>query len=156
MKCIRVQLAISMSLIVLSIGLAADLPMANTDKRPGWADEKFTMGAIRWDAWYGSSETDNASKEVCGTLSHPAHRWRLPFFAEVSPDGDVKIDGRRAEVVEREIDFAANGGLDYWAFLVYENGRSMNNAMPFYLKARNRDRLKFCIVLIMYRKEKWR
>jgi len=55
-----------MSLIILSVGLAADLPMANTDKRPGWADEKFTMGAIRWDAWYGSSETDNASKDFGG------------------------------------------------------------------------------------------
>lgn len=134
----------------------AAVPTAKADKLPGWDDEEFTMGAIRWDAWYGFGETDPASKEACGTLLHPAHRWRLPFFAEVAPDGKVTIDGRQVKTLEREIDFAADGGLDYWAFLAYENGRSMNNAMPYYLRAKNRGRLGFCIVLILYKTDNWR
>ena len=84
------------------------VPLAKAEKRPGWDGEKFTMGAIRWDAWYGFGETDTVSKEACGTLMHPDHRWKMPFFADVAADGKVTIDGRKPGVMEREIDFAAN------------------------------------------------
>ena len=125
------------------------VPLAKAEKRPGWDGEKFTMGAIRWDAWYGFGETDTVSKEACGTLMHPDHRWKMPFFADVAADGKVTIDGRKPGVMEREIDFAADAGLDYWAILVYETGISRNNAMPLYLAAKNRSKIKFCIILIL-------
>ena len=134
------------------IDAAAGVPLAKTEKRPGWDGDKFTMGAIRWDAWYGFGTTDTVSEEACGTLQHPNHRWRMPFFADVAPDGKAAIDGRKPGVMEREIDFAADAGLDYWAFLVYENGNSRNNAMPLYLKAKNHSRMKFCIILFMVTK----
>lgn len=136
----------------VSSNIPPAVPSAKAEKLPGWDAEKFTMGAIRWDAWYGFGETDTVSKEAFGTLMHPAHRWRMPFFADVAADGTATIDGRKPGAMEREIDFAADAGLDYWAFLVYENGNSRNNAMPLYLKAKNRARMKFCIVLIMVTK----
>lgn len=130
--------------------MRAAVPTAKAEKRSGWDDEKFTMGAIRWDAWYGPGENfDTVWQEAVGTLQHPAHRWRLPFFTEIAADGKVTVDGRKPETMEREIDFAADGGLDYWAFLVYENGNSRNNALPLYLKARNRNRMRFCMALII-------
>ena len=42
--------------------------------------------------------------------------------SDVAADGKVTIDGRKPGVMEREIDFAADAGLDYWAILEFDEG----------------------------------
>ena len=132
------------------------LPVAKPVQPAGWDAEPFTVGAIRWDAWYGESEDkdDTTAQEVIKTLSPERYRWRLPFFAEVGTNGAVRIDGRKPGVMEREIDYAADHGLDYWAFLVYQKGLCLNHGLQCYFRAKNRDRIRFCMILRLMEKAK--
>ena len=49
--------------------------------------------------------------------------------------------------MDREIGFAADGGLDYWAFLIYPESSSMSVALKLYLSSSQRERIKFCVIL---------
>jgi len=108
------------------------------------AAEKPLVGAIRWDAWYGDGTGVNG--EVEGTLSVQRWQWRAPFFAEVVSTNQVKIRGG-AEEIRQEIDFAADAGLDYWAFCLYEPDHNLSRALNLYLDAPNRSRINFCMNL---------
>lgn len=101
------------------------------------------VGAIRWDAWTGGEITDQVER----SLGPKKYHDRLPWFAEVIGDGTVRIDGGRQEVMDREIDWAASAGLDYWAFLVYQKGYDMSVALEQYFRSEKRDRINFCMVL---------
>ncbi len=57
-----------------------------------------------------------------------------------------------SEIMERQIDFAANGGLSFWAFCWYwpekgDHTTPLNNALGLYLEAKNRARLQFCLLV---------
>jgi len=101
------------------------------------------VGAIRWDAWTGGTIT----KQVERTLGPATYHDRLPWFAKVVDQNTVRIDGGPQDVMDREIDFAANAGLDYWAFLVYPESSPMSAALKQYLKSPRRKRIKFCLIL---------
>lgn len=102
-----------------------------------------SVGAIRWDAWTGGEITT----VVEHTLTPKKYQFRLPWFAEVSGDGRVRIDGARPGVMEEEIDFAARAGLDYWAFLLYPESSSMSRALELYRRSARRERIDFCVIL---------
>ena len=102
-----------------------------------------SVGAIRWDAWSGGRVTE----EVQRTLGPAKYHDRLPWFAEVRSDNQVRIDGSPPEIMAREIDFAADAGLDYWAFLLYPESDTMSQALKQYLKSPKRQRLNFCVIL---------
>ena len=101
------------------------------------------MGAIRWDAWTGGAITAQVEK----TLSPAAYHNRLPWFAEVVSENEARIDGGRQEVMDREIELAADAGLDYWAFLTYPAASPMSVALSQYLESEKRDRIRFCLIL---------
>lgn len=107
------------------------------------AAERPTVGAIRWDAWSGGDVT----RQVERTLAPAKYRFRLPWFAEVQEDGTVRINGGRQEVMDREIAFAADAGLNYWAFLLYPERNSMSDSLRLYLKSPARKRVNFCVIL---------
>ncbi len=106
-------------------------------------DAPTVVGAIRWDAWTGGAVTEQVER----TLGPAKYRDRLPWFAEVLDPQTVRIDGGRAEVMDREIDWAAQAGLDYWAFLIYPESSPMSAALGQYLRSPRRDRLGFCMIL---------
>jgi hypothetical protein len=101
------------------------------------------VGAIRWDAWAGGEVTAQVER----TLGPQKYHARLPWFAEVLGDGRVRIDGGRQEVMDREIGFAAQAGLDYWAFLLYPEASSMSQSLRLYLTSAARHRIGFCVIL---------
>ena len=101
------------------------------------------VGAIRWDAWTGGGVTEQVER----TLGPKKYHDRLPWFAEVIDNKTVKIDGGRQIVMDREIEFAAYAGLDYWAFLVYPEGDSMSVALKQYLQSQNRKQIRFCLIM---------
>jgi hypothetical protein len=101
------------------------------------------VGAIRWDAWTGG----NATEQVEKTLGPAKYHDRLPWFAEVTGKNTVRIDGSPQKVMDREIEFAADAGLDYWAFLVYPESNPMSTAIKQYLKSSRRRRIGFCLIL---------
>lgn len=102
-----------------------------------------SVGAIRWDAWTGGRITE----EVQRTLGPAHYHDRLPWFAEVTSDHEVRIDGGRQEIMDREITFAADAGLNYWAFLLYPASSPMSHALGQYLKSTQRHRLQFCVII---------
>ncbi|HYF49456.1 MAG TPA: hypothetical protein VEJ63_08625 [Planctomycetota bacterium] len=112
-----------------------------------------TVGAIRWDAWTGGPVTE----EVQRTLATEQYRFRLPWYAEVDRDS-VRIHGGRQEIMDQEIAYAAHGGLDYWAFLLYADKTPMAAALELYLKSSRRGEVNFCCILhssITVKDEAW-
>jgi hypothetical protein len=101
------------------------------------------VGAIRWDAWTGGEITQQVEK----TLGPEKYHSRLPWFADVPGRDRVRIDGSAQAVMDREIDFAADAGLDYWAFLIYGQNHSMSKALEQYLMSEKKQRVKFCVIL---------
>ncbi|MCL5271515.1 MAG: glycoside hydrolase family 99-like domain-containing protein [bacterium] len=76
-------------------------------------------------------------------------------YAERKPVWGWRDDSAR--VMRRQIDYAADYRIDFWAFDWYypegPNKKSrLNNALGLYLKARNRDRLQFCLLVANHQK----
>jgi hypothetical protein len=107
------------------------------------AADRPSVGAIRWDAWSGG----NVTTEVEQTLSPEKHRFRLPWFAKVDASGCAHIDASADGVMEREIAYAKDAGLDYWAFLTYPEADAMSSALARYLRSPKRGDLGFCLIL---------
>lgn len=114
-------------------------PTVEAQQRP----DRPTVGAIRWDAWTGGRVTVQVEK----TLSPAKYHDRLPWFARVTEEGAAEIDGSPQEVMDREIDFAADAGLDYWAFLIYPAASPQSVALSQYLRSGKRGRINFCMIL---------
>jgi hypothetical protein len=107
------------------------------------AAERPTVGAIRWDAWSGGGVT----AQVEQTLSPDKHRFRLPWFATLDASGRARIDASADGIMEQEIAYAKNAGLNYWAFLTYPEGDAMSSALARYLRSPKRADLGFCLIL---------
>ncbi len=131
------------------------------------------VGAIRWDAWYGplpASAQPPASVEFPGfdaahnrkvsqdpgkqtrrSLAEATWRYRWPFFTTLTPDGKAQdLNENTPEILEREIDCAVHGGLDYWAFTTYPENSPLSYTLKTFLTCKNRDKIKFCLFLAMW------
>src|SRR5437870_52907 len=80
------------------------------------SEDSPIVGAIRWDGWYGDG---SATKAVEASLGQPKYHFRLPWFASVTGEDRVSINGDAQAIVEQEIAYAAQAGLNYWAFVHY-------------------------------------
>jgi hypothetical protein len=104
---------------------------------------KVRIGAYYFDGWSGSTR-------------HVTERLRTEFADREPPwgwHGDSLAD------MERQIGIAADHGLGFFAFCWYwhDNGGAINRpaieseplhtAMGHFLEARNRDRMKFCLLI---------
>jgi hypothetical protein len=105
------------------------------------------VGAIRWDAWHGSQGRVGRNVEM--TLSPEKYHYRLPFFAKINSKDNVTIDGSSQEVMDKEIKFASNAGLDYWAFCLYDENDPdlMSLGLKTYLKSKIRNKINFCMFI---------
>jgi len=102
------------------------------------------VGAIRWDGWYGDATVGPA---VEASLGPPKYHFRLPWFAQVLGDDRVRIHGDSQAIVEKEIAYAAQAGLNYWAFVDYgDEAPGMQKALDHYLTAKNKQGLRYCFV----------
>ena len=102
------------------------------------------VGAIRWDAWYGDG---GATKAVEASLGQPKYHFRLPWFARVVGEGKVSINGDSQTIVEQEISYAAQAGLNYWAFLDYcDEASDMHIALNRYRAAKDKKGIRYCFV----------
>jgi len=80
------------------------------------------------------------------SLSPRQYQHRLPFFATVVSDQQARINGYTPAIMEQEIAFAKAGGLDYWAFLLYETNSPMSQALSLYLGSPRQNDVRFCAV----------
>jgi hypothetical protein len=143
-----------MLMVPLLSAAGGGAPDPSPARRKAKKDARVAVGAIRWDAWTGGAVTAQVEK----TLGPAKYHNRLPWFAEVTGKDTVRINGARKGVTDREIAFAADAGLDYWAFLVYPKSSPMTAALEQYLESGKRKRLKFCVILhnsLKVREKRW-
>jgi hypothetical protein len=112
--------------------------------------DRPAVGAIRWDAWHGQRGVPGRAVE--SSLGPFKWRYRLPFFAHVVSPSTVRIDGTSNEVMDREIQYAAEAGLDYWAFVAYDADDPMTLGLNNYLKNTRKRGLRFCLIT---EQERW-
>jgi hypothetical protein len=127
-----------MRTILTAFFVAAALAALAEEKRP-----PIVVGASRWDAWTGGELTTQMER----TLGPKKYHFRLPWFAEVKGGDKVSIDGSRQEVMDKEIDYAADAGFNYWAFLLDEEASPMSVALKQYLASAQRKRINVCVIL---------
>lgn len=110
-------------------------------------------GAIRWDCWAGKDgiRGGEQTRVLEKTLAPEKYRWRLPWFAEVKEDGSVSIDGAKPGVMEQEIDYAADAGLDYFIFLNYGINSHKTDAVDRFRSARNTKKMQYAICFMFYK-----
>jgi len=124
-------------LLLLAAAVATAQP---PQKKPG----RPLVGAIRWDAWHG----DRGAPGIAVQKSLGPKRWhyRLPFYARVVSDTEVSIDGASQQVMDKEIKYASEAGLDYWAFVAYEPDDPMSLALKHYLASEHNADIRFCLI----------
>lgn len=103
------------------------------------------IGAIRWDAWYGTKSPPGLA--VTKTLSPKQWHNRLPFFAQEISNNQVFFPGYSPEIMDREIQYAREGGIDYWAFTLYDERDDLSNALRLYLENKNRKDVGFSAII---------
>jgi len=102
------------------------------------------VGAIRWDAWYGKS---NIVSAVESALGQPKYHFRLPWFARIINENAVSINGDAPSSMDQELAYAAQAGLNYWAFLDYINeAPTMSIALNNYLAAKDKKGIRYCLI----------
>jgi len=101
------------------------------------------VGAIRWDGWYADP---TVGKAVEASLGQPKYHFRLPWFAQVLGEDKVSINGDSQAIVEQEIVYAAQAGLNYWAFLDYWQPPGMSAALNRHLAAKDKKGVRYCLI----------
>jgi len=106
--------------------------------------ERPVVGAIRWDAWHGDKGVPGQAVE----RSLGPRRWhaRIPFFGEAVSETQVEIRGYTQEIVDQEIAYARQAGLDYWAFVTYEPDSPMSLALQLHLASSRKGDVRFCLL----------
>ena len=108
------------------------------------ADDAPIVGAIRWDGWYGDG---GVVKAVEASLGQPKYHFRLPWFAQLLGENKVRINGDSQAIMDQEIAYAAQAGLNYWAFLDYlDEAPGMSIALNRYLAAKDKKGIRHCLV----------
>jgi len=103
-----------------------------------------SVGAIRWDAWYG--EADSVCKAVEKTLSPAKYHFRAPFFSTINDDGTVSYpETFTQELFDKEMEYAIDAGIDYFAYNWYSDG--MQTARKLHLTSKYKTQVKFCVIL---------
>jgi len=105
---------------------------------------RAVVGAIRWDAWHGDKSSVGSAVEIA--LGPKRWHYRVPFFGKIISDTQVEIRGYTQEIVDQEIAYAHQAGLDYWAFGFYDASLPvMVEARNLYLTSRHKADINFCL-----------
>jgi hypothetical protein len=109
------------------------------------------IGAIRWDGW---QDTTDINTQTTAVLCPNRWHYRLPFFSQVTGSNSVVIHGNTQAIMDQEINYAANAGIDYWAFDIYSETSAptsdfsgMSHGLHLYLNSTNKSRIKFVLDL---------
>jgi len=117
------------------------------------AKPRATVGAYYFDCWAGTSERwkDDAAWAALNPPTHLTKRM-LDEFADREPIWGWRDDS--LEIMERQIDLAADHGIAFFAFCWYWNADPQKVAqdpkhtgLQLFLKAKNNHRLKFCLLV---------
>lgn len=103
------------------------------------------VGAIRWDAWFHST-ADTIRTAIEASLGPSQYHWRLPFFATETGTDSVTISGQQSDM-DTEITYAAESGLDFWAFFWYglDSTNGMKTAWDYFQASPNKANINWCL-----------
>ena len=127
-----------MSHIILSCFIALLAQAAPETSSP-------VVGVIRWDAWHGDASDVGLTVEK--TLAPKHWHYRLPFFGKEIDENTVEVRGNTQEAMDKEIEYAHAGGLDYWAFVVYPEDNALSIGLKQYLSSKKKHLINFCLNL---------
>ena len=142
---------------ILFFGLLA-LVGWSSDNAIGQTKPRLEVGVYYFDGWAGQNRSANDPNEPWAKNA-PTHLTRR--FVEEFPDREP-VWGWRDDsqtIMERQIDLAADNGIEFFAFCWYwkdSNGPinplaienlSLQTSMNLYLKAKNKNRIKFCLLV---------
>lgn len=105
--------------------------------------EKVKVGVIRWDAWIGDLNPVGLEVEKC--LSLQKYHNRLPFYASFNKN-KVNIRNTNEKTILKEIEYASNYEIDYFAFCWYPFGSGLDTARNLFLKVKQ-SKVKWCLIL---------
>lgn len=119
-----------------------------------WEDNPVPMiGNIRWDVLTGYAPFDELN-----SLSKEKYNYRAPFFTSIDENYQITGNNNSVTVIEQEINYAATGGIDYWAFTT---GPEMGKNNPEYyaldkfLSSAQRNKIGFSIIIHRYDSNPW-
>ena len=118
-------------------------PIEPPEVNPELRKNKTLVGAIRWDAWIG----EGPGLEVEKSLGPEKYHDRLPFYATIIDENQVEIRATTQEIIDQEIAFAKDAGLDYWAFDWYPQGSGLDIARNLYFSSEYNEDINWCVIL---------
>ena len=103
--------------------------------------DPISIGAIRWDAWYGEhpGNAGVVGRTVTEDLSYHAGKsvdkwhYRVPFFGSYHSKTNaslVDVNGNSPEVMSQELKLAHQFGIDFWAYCIYPFGCNDYDTTP--------------------------
>lgn len=115
------------------------------------------VGVIRWDGYNGSPAI--TQKQEFGFLKPAQHHWRAPWFVKLTGDPEKPLsfnpEYKQSEiqkVTNQEIRYAADAGIDYWAFCHFlkskGDGWQLRNNLQAYLDSPLKKRIGFSLICL--------
>lgn len=110
------------------------------------------FGAIRWDGWVGYKGSWQVGRVVQRTLGPSKFHYRLPFFSVINANDSLIIDGTTQEIMDKEIAFAKDAGIDYWAYCWYPDGCGLESARKLHQTSTQANDINWCVILGSFEK----
>ena len=143
----------SIIVIFLVFSILNMVSFAQNDTKTVENNDVPTFGAIRWDAWYGHTNKGwDVVSQVERTLSPSQFHFRAPFFAKITEDDKVIIPKYTQEIFDREMEYAKYAGIDYFAYIWYDEGdennaqKGMQKARKFHQTSQYKNDVKMCVI----------
>ncbi|MGL6225326.1 MAG: glycoside hydrolase family 99-like domain-containing protein [Thermoguttaceae bacterium] len=107
-----------------------------------YAENPVHVGAYYFDGWSGEPDEQGYTYHIRERL--------VKEFADREPIWGWRSD--TLEIMESQIDYASQAGLEFFSFCWYYpedevKEVSINNALELFLKASNREKLQFCLLI---------
>lgn len=120
-------------------------------------NERPIVGVIRWDGYNGSPKW--TQEQEFGFLKPKEYHWLAPWFVRRTgePDKPLKFNPEYRKdiiqsVTDREIKYAADAGIDYFAFCHYgkhkDNGWQLRDNLEAYINSPLKSRIHFSLICI--------
>ncbi len=104
------------------------------------------IGVIRWDGNNGFKPGDVGSEEE-RALGPDQWHARLPFWASVPAPNTCNLRGETQAVMDQEIAYAKEAGIDYWAFCWAGDDYYLVKTRQLYLHSQHANDVKHCVII---------
>ncbi len=115
----------------------------------GHGNARPRVGAIRWDGYFRGSSYNQCFEPA-------SWHYRIPFYGPISPFDPEEMGSDSQEIIDKEIIFAYNAGIDYFMFNAYPRHRDpefpwdlMNASRDLYHKSQYKSYINYSIMVHM-------